>query len=78
MLVHTITFQLISPFGQIMRFTTSKVDDSKLKMTISYEQSVGWSELIRILKLGNVCVFVQLIHRPLRTKNKLYKNPNIA
>ena len=35
-------------------------------------------ELIGSLKLGNVWVFVQLIHRPTRTKNQLYKNPNIA
>ena len=30
------------------------------------------------LKLGNVWVLVQLIHRPTRTKNWLYKNPNIT
>ena len=35
-------------------------------------------ELIGSLKLGNVWVFVQLIHRPMRAKNQLYKNPNIA
>ena len=35
-------------------------------------------ELIGSLKLGNVWVFVQLIHRPTRNKNQLYKNPNIA
>ena len=29
-------------------------------------------------KLGNVWVFVQLIHRHTRTENKLYKDPNIA
>ena len=29
-------------------------------------------------KLVNVCVFVQLIRRPTRTKNQLYKNPNLA
>ena len=34
-------------------------------------------ELIRSHKLGNVWVFVQLIHRPTRTKNQLYKNPNM-
>ena len=28
--------------------------------------------------LGNVWVFVQLIHRPVRTKNQLYQTPNIA
>ena len=36
------------------------------------------AELIGSLKLGNVWVFVQLIHRPTWTKNQLYKNPNIA
>ena len=36
------------------------------------------SEVSGILELGNVGVFVQLIHRPMRTKNQLYKNPNIA
>ena len=30
------------------------------------------------LMLGNVWVFVQLLHRPTRTKHQLYKNPNIA
>ena len=35
-------------------------------------------ELIGSLKLGNVLVFVQLIHRPRRPKNQRYKNPNIA
>ena len=30
------------------------------------------------LKLGNVWVFVQPIQRPTRTKNQLYKTPNIA
>ena len=30
------------------------------------------------LKLGNVWVFVLLLHRATRTKNQLYKNPNIA
>ena len=29
------------------------------------------------LKSGNIWVFDQLIHRPKRTKNQLYKNPNI-
>ena len=37
-----------------------------------------WSELIGSLKFGNVLVFVHLIHRPMRTKNQLYKNLNIA
>ena len=36
------------------------------------------AELTGSLKLGNVLVFVQLIHSPMRTKNQLYKNPNIA
>ena len=35
-------------------------------------------ELIRSLKLGNVWVFVQLIHRQTRAKNQLYKNQNIS
>ena len=30
------------------------------------------------LELGNVWVLVQLIHRPMRTKNQLNQNPNIA
>ena len=33
---------------------------------------------MRSLKLGNVWIFVQLIHRAMGTKNKLYKNPSIA
>ena len=32
-------------------------------------------EVSGILELGNVWVFVQLIHRPIRTINQLYKNP---
>ena len=36
------------------------------------------AELMESLKLGNVWVFVQLIHRPTTTKNQLYKNQNIA
>ena len=36
------------------------------------------SEVSGILELGNVWVLVQLIHRPKRTKNQLYKNPNNA
>ena len=34
-------------------------------------------ELIGSLKLDNVWVVVQLIHRPTRTKNQLFKNQNI-
>ena len=34
--------------------------------------------MIGSLKLGNVWVFVQLIHGPTRTKIQLYKNPNIV
>ena len=36
------------------------------------------SELMGSLKFGNVWVFVQSMHRPTRTKNQLYRNPNIA
>ena len=36
------------------------------------------SELMGCLKLGNVWVFLQLIQREMRTKNQLYKKPNIA
>ena len=40
---------------------------------------LAWKpEVSGILELGNVWVFVQLIHRPMRTKNQLYKNSNIA
>ena len=39
---------------------------------------VSYAEVSVILELGNVWVFVQLIHRPMRTKNQLYKNSNIA
>ena len=35
-------------------------------------------QLTGSLKLGNVWLFVQLIHRPTRTKHRLYKSPNIA
>ena len=35
-------------------------------------------EVSGILELGNVWVFVQLIHRPMMTKNQLLKNPYIA
>ena len=41
-------------------------------------QNVPQAEVSGILELGNVWFFVQLIHRPMRTKNQLYKNPNIA
>ena len=36
------------------------------------------SELIGSLKSSNNWVFVQLVYRPRRTKNQLYKNQNIA
>ena len=36
------------------------------------------AELMGSLKLGNVWVFVQLIHRTTGTKSQLYKNTNIA
>ena len=36
------------------------------------------AELIGSLKLGSVRIFVQLNYRQTRTKNQLYKNPNIA
>ena len=35
-------------------------------------------EVSGILELDDVLVFVQLIHRSMRTKHQLYKNPNIA
>ena len=34
-----------------------------------------YAELIGSPKLGNVWVFVQLIHKHMRTKNQLYKKP---
>ena len=46
--------------------------------TASISCSLMSSELIGSLRLGNVWIFVQLIHRPTRTKNQLCKNPNIA
>ena len=36
------------------------------------------ADLIESLKLGNVWVFVQLIHWPTRTTNQQSKNPNIT
>ena len=33
------------------------------------------AEVSGILELGNVWVFVQLIHRPIRTKNQVHKKP---
>ena len=36
-----------------------------------------YSEISGILELGNVWVFVQLIHRPMRTKNQLYKTQTL-
>ena len=55
-------------------------DDALLKASARVLNSfqVCSPELIGGLKLGNVCVFVQLIHGPTRTTNQLYKNPNIA
>ena len=41
-------------------------------------ESPSLPELMGSLKLGIVWVFVQLIHRPTRTKNQVYKNINIA
>ena len=38
----------------------------------------SYPELMGSLKLGNVWVLVQLLHRQTRTKNQLYKNPNIT
>ena len=41
-------------------------------------ETVLSTKVSEILELGNVWVFVQLIDRPTRTKNQLYKNQNIA
>ena len=38
----------------------------------------AWSELAKILVLGNFLTVVKLICRPTRTDNQLYKNPKIA
>ena len=49
--------------------------ESRKQVTASELQAlnVGLStELIGSLKLGKVWVFLQLIHRPTRTKNQLY------
>ena len=43
-----------------------------------YHSCMSQPELIGSLKVGNACFFVQLILRPMRTKNQLYKNPNIV
>ena len=43
-----------------------------------FTNRVSLPELIGSLKLDNVWVFLQLIHRPTRTQNQLYKNQNIA
>ena len=54
-------------FKELKRF----VDHQEFR----YDESQRYQES---LVLGNDWVFVQLIHRPMRTKNQLYKNPNIA
>ena len=38
----------------------------------------NWTEVSEIFELDNVWVFIQLIHRPMRIKNQLHKNPSIA
>ena len=43
------------------------------QVDIAYNQGVQ-----KRSKLGNVWIFVQLIHRPTRTEDQLYKTPNIA
>ena len=40
--------------------------------------AASFPEVSGILELGNVWVYVQLIHRPMRTKNQLHQKPNIA
>ena len=54
-----------------------EVDSGQVKV-LYFKLRTRGPELIGSLKLGNVWVFVQLIHRPRRTKNQLYKKPNIA
>ena len=53
--------------------------DKRVRVRFSAWKTRGrWPEVSGILELGNVWAFVQLIHRPIRTNNQLYKNPNIA
>ena len=42
----------------------------QLYITRAYRKS-------QVVKLDNVWVFIQLIRKPTRTKNQLYKNPNL-
>ena len=53
-------------------------EEGAVNLHMTVEILEGVDEVSGILELGNVWVFVQLIHRPMRTKNQLYKNPNIA
>ena len=51
---------------------------SHLMILMEPNQLTNWKfGFMRSLKLGNVWVCVQLIRRPRRTENKLFKNSNI-
>ena len=43
--------------------------------SLSLNAPFSLPEVVRSPKLGNVSIFVQLIHRQARTENQLYKNP---
>ena len=55
-----------------------QVSATKLDRTTEGEDVMLLTEVSGILELSNVWVVVQLILRPMRTKNQLYKNPNSA
>ena len=65
------------PTSTSLHFEKKRVEHRRLHNRLCRRVQL-LAEASGILELGNVWVFDQLIHRPMRTKNQLYKNPNIA
>ena len=66
-------------FGRNLKLIFQPMFTLKRNHTLFMNHCIGKSLAISgILELVNVWFFVQLIHRPMRIKKELYKNPNIA
>ena len=76
-----VSFSLDSPFLRVPNVLNSTVS-SALVQRRGFDDLHNNCELCsrcaRRNKLGNVWAFVQLILRPTRTENQLYKTPKIA
>ena len=68
---HRIRVCMVSLTGQISETGQKRVMTGQVQNPIVLY-------IVTSLKLGYVWVFVQLICRPMRTKNQLYKSPNMA